>query len=453
LIKKGPNGPFFILLQAYLSPGNSFSISEISLQNEKHPFLYGMAVLLAYPFFTAFFYYPKWDKQGSEATISWDVSGYYLYLPAFFIYQDARELRFMDDILEQYRPTDELQQAFQHFSGNYVFKYSCGQAIFYAPFFTIAHAWASFSKHPADGFSYPYQFMISLGSLLLAFWGLWLLRLVLLRYFTDRAVSLTLFFLVLGTNYLAYSAINGAMTHNSLFTLYALLLYLSDNFYRNTPSPGKALGIGAVIGVMALIRPTEIISALIPLLWSPGKGSLGHILLERWTFIKRYFRYYLIAAIATALVGSLQLAYWKYATGSWLVYSYQEQGFDWLSPHIFEGLFSYKAGWLVYTPILLFSLLGGIPLYRQHRQLFWPVWIHFLLFVYIAFAWSIWWYGGSLGQRSMIQAYAVLALPFTAFLQWLLEKGRWKFMVFGLMGLMTWYSLWWTHQAHQGKFF
>ena len=32
-----------------------------------------------------------------------------------------------------------------------------------------------------------------------------------------------------------------------------------------------------------------------------------------------------------------------------------------------------------------------------------------LLFIYIAFAWDIWWYGGSLGQRSMVQAYAVLS--------------------------------------------
>ena len=41
-------------------------------------------------FFLGFSYYPKWEKPWSEATISWDVSGYYHYLLAIFIYKDIR---------------------------------------------------------------------------------------------------------------------------------------------------------------------------------------------------------------------------------------------------------------------------------------------------------------------------------------------------------------------------
>ena len=43
-------------------------------------------------FFLGAFYYPKWSKPGSEAAISWDVSGYYHYLPAIFIYKDLKNL-------------------------------------------------------------------------------------------------------------------------------------------------------------------------------------------------------------------------------------------------------------------------------------------------------------------------------------------------------------------------
>jgi len=42
----------------------------------------------------ALFYYPKWNKETTEATISWDVSGYYWYLPAFLIYDDLKQIGF-----------------------------------------------------------------------------------------------------------------------------------------------------------------------------------------------------------------------------------------------------------------------------------------------------------------------------------------------------------------------
>jgi len=83
---------------------------------------------------THFFYYPKWSKTGSEATISWDVSGYYMYLPAIFIYKDIKQCKFIKDILIKYQPSVEFQQAFKYKNGNYVMKYSIGQAMQYLPF-------------------------------------------------------------------------------------------------------------------------------------------------------------------------------------------------------------------------------------------------------------------------------------------------------------------------------
>ena len=40
-------------------------------------------------------YYPRYKQGGGEATISWDVSGYYWYLPALFIYKDLKNLSLM----------------------------------------------------------------------------------------------------------------------------------------------------------------------------------------------------------------------------------------------------------------------------------------------------------------------------------------------------------------------
>ncbi|MCO6493745.1 MAG: glycosyltransferase family 39 protein, partial [Phaeodactylibacter sp.] len=197
---------------------------------------------------------------------------------------------------------------------------------------------------------------ISLGSVLVAIIGLWFMRRVLLRYFTDRVVAATLLILVLATNYLDYSAINGPMTHNYLFTLYALLIWLTIKFYER-PAYSNALGIGLVLGLAALTRPTEIIAALIPILWGVGSRAQAR---ERLAFFGTHWPKLALAA-ATVAVGSIQLIYWKYVSGDWIVYSYQDQGFSWLSPHIRNGLFSYRAGWLMYTPAMGFALLVSSP--------------------------------------------------------------------------------------------
>ena len=224
-----------------------------------------------------FCYYPKWQQAGAEATISYDVSGYYMYLPAAFIYQDLKEVKFLDDVIRDYRPTSDPYQAFTHESGNRVMKYSLGQSVMYLPFFAVAHGWASLSEaYPADGFSHPYQFMISLGSLMVSFLGLYWLMVLLRYYFREEAVALTLLCIAFGTNYLNYSAIDGAMTHNNVFTLYALLLLTTHRFYAKACWQ-RALLIGGCIGLMALTRPTEIIAALLPILWGLDLTKKGAI--------------------------------------------------------------------------------------------------------------------------------------------------------------------------------
>ena len=306
-------------------------------------------------------------------------------------------------------------------------------------------------QFPADGFSLPYQFMIGFGSLLVAFLGLFILRRVLLKFFSDQTTAFTLILLVFGTNYLEYASITGAMSHNYLFTLYCILLSLTIGFYEK-PSALKAIGIGLVIGFAALVRPTEIICALIPLLWglqTPLKASLS----EKLVFFKKNALLLSLAVLTCGLVGSLQLIYWKAVAGDWIVYSYQDQGFSWLRPHLFNGLLSYRSGWLLYTPMMIFALLGFKHLSKHWNALYLSLLIYTGLFIYITFAWDIWWYGGSLGQRAMVQAYPVLAFPLAAFVDSALKTKIWKY-IFGFIALLFIYlNLWWTHQAHWGGLF
>ncbi|MEO8172525.1 MAG: hypothetical protein ABI581_05565 [Sediminibacterium sp.] len=396
-------------------------------------------------------YYPKWKQQAAEATISWDVAGYYMYLPATFIYHDLKKCGFADSILRKYKPTPDFQQAFLHSSGNYVMKYTMGQAVVFSPFFFAAQILTQFTSYPADGFSLPYQLCISFGMMLYAFIGLWFLRKILIRFFPDTIVAITLLIITFATNYLNYAAIDGGMTHNTLFTLYSSLLFATLQLFE-TGRFRFFIAVGFVAGLLTLIRPTEIICLLIPTLWGISSGA---DLKKRKAFIIGHYKYFFVLIGCFLLTILPQFMYWKWASGDWFVHTYGQEGFDWLRPHIIKGLISYRAGWLVYTPAMILSITGFVFLYRSYRSVFWSTAIFGVCFLYICFSWREWWYGASLGQRAIIQSYPVLCLPLAALLDAVRKKN--KIVLTGLIACFiitcVFYNLWLTHQAHRGGLF
>lgn len=395
----------------------------------------------------SFVYYPKWQMTRTEATISWDVSGYYLYLPSIFIYKDIKKLEFKPALDQTYYPSSSPYQSFLHWSGHQVMKYTCGMAILYLPFFLLAHSVAIVTGQLADGYSPIYQFFISFGSLMYAFLGLVLLRKLLLRYFADKVTAVALLVLILATNYFDYASITGAMAHNYLFTLYAALMISIDNFYKTLRWRWMYVGAG-LIGLMVLIRPTEIISLILVVGWK----------IDSVQMLKDRFKWY-ITSIKNVMMGAgcflffptIQVIYWKYVSSEWIVYSYQEQGFSWFEGHhILQGLFSYRAGWLVYTPVMILCLLSLVWNWIKKQAWTWMTAAFLLVSLYLTFAWDEWTYGGSLGQRSMVQHYPVFLLAMMPMIKDLLTSKLFQWALYCFIGLCIYYNLWLTHQAHRG---
>ena len=394
------------------------------------------------------FYYPKWSKPGSEAAISWDVSGYYHYLPAIFIYKDLKKQVYMDEINARYLPSPAKDQSFGHHdSGNRVNKYAIGQAIMYAPFFLVAHVYASLAKtYPADGYSRPYQVSIWLSSLLISILGLILLRLILLYYFKDHIVAWTLIGLGLATNWMEYASISNGMNHTWLFTLLCGLILSSIRFYKKMDWT-SVIGIGVFLGLATLTRPTEIVWMLVPLLW--GIESIK----DRISFlVKHWIKIGGAIAIAGFII-SLQSIYWKYVAGEWIVYSYGEQSFNWFHPKIWRGLMGVGVGWWTYTPLMLIAMFGWYALYKKHKPIFWPTFITSILAIYITLSWGYWESGGGLGQRNLIQVYGLIAFPLAMVISWF-DRSKWGRVAWIIILLANiYYSGWWLYQAHTGGFF
>ncbi len=392
-------------------------------------------------------FYPRWNKTRTEATISWDVSGYYMYLPAIFIYDDLNSFRFLDTVLIKYNPTPDPQQIHVIDSNNKVIKYSCGQAITMLPWFLLSHAYAlNSNRFEADGFSFPYQWGIGFGMFIYALIGLYLLRRFLLYYFSDSVTGVVLLLLVFGSNYLNYSSIDQAMTHNVLFVIYTCILLLTRNYYEGQQQYKHLIGLGFFCGLAALIRPTEIIAMLIPLTW--GLASWKDIN-ERIKIFGGSLQRLISFFLPILILGSLQLLYWKIYSGSWFVYSYGNQQFSWRHPHVMDFLFHYKSGWLLYCPLLIMVLPGMlIMLFKFKNGL-----LYFLfssLAFYITTAWDVWDYGGNSG-RAMVQYYPFLFIAIACLLQFCAQKRIRTVLLMPVLILGIYINLWWTYHAHAGE--
>jgi hypothetical protein len=359
--------------------------------------------------------------------LSWDVFGYYLYLPARFIYHDIslHDLSWVKAIVEKYHTSATLYQLYSVPGSGCVIKYSMGMALLNAPAFFIAQLLAGMMGYAADGFSLPYQYSFAISGLIYAIAGIFMLRKILLEYFEEFTTSIVLILMVAGTNYFQLTAFEGMLTHNYLFTLYTFIIWFTLKWHRE-PNAITAALLGIFMGLAILTRPSELVCLVIPLAW--GIHNKATFLLKLKS-VTSHCSHLLWLSLALFLAGLPQLIYWKLVTGHWVYYSYNNpgEGFDFTRPYILQVLFSFRKGWIIYTPIMIFALAGFYHLYRRNKPMFPVILSYFLLNFWVVSSWTCWWYaGGSYSQRALLSSYVLLALP----LGYLIESARHKKLLF-----------------------
>lgn len=389
-------------------------------------------------------YYGNWSNQ-----LSWDIVSYYLYLPMTFIYHDIgiKDFNTLQHLFDTYQFSGTLYQVFKLDNGNWVMNYTCGFAYLYAPFFFIAHLWAKLAGYPADGFSFSYQFCISNGVMLYVILGVFVLRKVLLKFFSDRVTFLTMFFIILATNYFHETINDSLQPHAILFTCYALALWFTISWHEKQDLK-SAIGLACVLAFSILARPSEILMLIIPLLWNVyDKESLR----KKMELLQKHFSHILIMLLCGLLVVLPQMIYWKLNTGNFIFFSYKNtDGFDFLRPHIFKVLFSFKKSWFVYTPFIIFPIISVFALRKNYLPVYYAVLIFFLANFYLLASWAAWWNGGSFGMRYFAQSYAVMALPFGFMMKNLQEKKLLKYAALFIFSMFMFLNLFQTWQYVKG---
>ena len=346
---------------------------------------------------------------GGTNVINWDGYGYYVYLPAVFVYGDVDDYDFVDQHFADYQVSSDVYQLMTAEDGSKFPIYNAGLAVLWSPAFLATHALVQVTGvAPADGMSFPYQLMVLLTGLFVVSCGFVYLRRFLLLHFSERTVAFVLLGLGLGTNLFYYAVEKPAMTHAYLFAGYAFFLYHFQKMLEEEKLGyplRRLLLLGLTAGLLCLIRSSELVLFALPAFHG----------LRSWSALRRNFWRTLPVFLLALAVFSLQLIYYKTGTGQWFRDGYAGLGFDWTSPHLLDGFFSYRRGWLVYTPLMAFALAG---VFWLRRGWFLPVLIFVLANCYILFSWHIWWYGNTFGSRPVVQSYALLALPLGAFLTW-----------------------------------
>jgi hypothetical protein len=400
------------------------------------------------------FFYKNWKTDWFN--FNGDSLGYYTYLPAFFIHKDLDNLDLttfhrVKTALNITKP-EELHQDFHTgniVNGKRLIQYTSGVAMLQTPFFLIAHAVAKPLGYEADGYSQPYKTAIFFGNIFYVMLGLWFSRKILRGYhFSELTVSLSLFLIAFATNLHYFTVFSGYMSHSYLFALYAFLIWHTIQFYTK-PNAKNMFLMGFFTGLIALIRPIDGLIAVVPLLY--GIFSLSDFR-ERFQFFFHKKILVMVGLMGAIIPILLQFLYWRHITGHWIFNSYINQGFVFNFTQIKDGLFSFKNGWLVYTPIMFFALIGIYFMWKNRNkttELRLSLSIFLTIYICLIYFWWCYNYINGFGSRPMIDTYALLAIPLSICIEKIVQK-RWLFNIWlVLAAFLTWLNVFQTYQMSQ----
>ncbi|MBX0292185.1 hypothetical protein K3G63_17180 [Hymenobacter sp. HSC-4F20] len=346
-----------------------------------------------------------------------DKAGYYVYLPAAFRYDfDARAIP--DSLAKATGDGFRLNQA----TGKVETKYPYGVALLEAPFWAAAHAITT----DKSGFSKAEHKAIDVAAATYFVLGLWLLAATLRRHFSGLVTALTVAVLVVGTNLWYYGIRETGMSHVFSFFAFALLLYLLTRregpaWYEREASIGHVAAIATTVALISVLRPLNLVFAVPLLLW-PVREGVSWLTQVRALVHGRVVGLLLVAGLVLWLP---QLAYYHYLSGSWLVYSYGQEGFpNALAPKLIELWLAPRNGSFLYNPVLLLLLPGSLLLARTSSR---RAVLALGLWAAASYFYAAWWdygLGCAYAGRGFVELYPVLAWPIAAAVGYLLQRSR-----------------------------
>ena len=249
--------------------------------------------------------------------------------------------------------------------------------------------------------------------------GIVFLWLVLRKFFTVPVSLVTSILIIFGTNYFRWIFFDGATPHNFLFTLFALMMLLTLNWQRDLKWVWLILMLPVTI-IGCFIHDLTLFILFFPLLYGLHDGKSWDDLRKR--IGSHRWQYIFLVMIVVLAFGLTRFA-WFSETGTQFYYDDPKASvYPFLASNFHLILFSFKKGWLIYTPVMLFVIPGMYLLAEKVRGLFFSVFFFFTGWLLLASSHRLWAADPGFGQRFFIETYAVLALPLGFFIAWAWKK-------------------------------
>lgn len=349
-----------------------------------------------------------------------DMEGYFQYLVHFFT--------------RDWSTFDKMRWTIGYGDGKSLSVFTCGVAILWSPFFLMAHLISIFFGLDTGGYANMYYGFMLVAGIVYTYIGLVFMYKILREFFDHKVSLITTALFFLATNVFFYSVLLGAgMAHVYSFSMIIIYIYFTHQFFKENTIKRLIL-LGVPFALAVLIRPTNIISGLYFFLY--GVSSIDTFK-ERIAFwIKNYW-----AIVGLFIIGVIvfipQMAYWHFVTGKFLVYSYQEYGFpNWNSPKLGIVLFGKYNGWLTYTPIVGFGLVGLFMLLWKKQMNSLAISLVLLIGIYVNASWWVPTFSAAVGQRAMIDFLPVLAIPLGFVINHIIGMSRQMKIALGLVILI-----------------
>ena len=282
--------------------------------------------------------------------------------------------------------------------------------------------------------------IVSLSSIITLL-GLWF---VLRKYFTAGITILTLLLLALGTNFFLMTVYSGAVQASILLALMVVVVWMTQRWYEK-PHWTEALILGLAIGSLVFIKASGFASVLLFFFWGAyNKETFA----RKWRFFALHKQQLVLVFLLFFIGILLRMIFPEALQGSWFCdYTQHKRVIYLLAPNLWLVLFSIKNGWLIYTPLVLFSIPGFYILAERNKPIFYSTFLYSLTFILLLASSPDVATPDNFSQQRMSEIFAVLFIPIGYFISWILE-GRWiRKTVYGLVLLtITALSLFQTWQ-------
>lgn len=373
-----------------------------------------------------------WTEPGPP--IRSDAISYYVYLPSVVLGGSPRLWATADD---------QYGGEYPHYTGLrrwpntswWLNPHPIGVAVMMLPWFMAAHVLTLWSNLPPDGFSLYYQAAASLSGLGYGLLGLLVLGRTLSATHSPGVVVATLGTLTFGTNLFHYMTRDAGYSHAYGFTLVAVLVAITPA-WLSAPTRARSAVLGAVVGLLFLVRHTHLLFVAIPLLHGVGTtASVRSRLAALWNARTSV----LLAGAVAAAVAAPQMALYKAVTSHWLVspYALVEGASTFHTPRVLDVLFSPTKGWFFWTPLALLALAGLASRARTVSAWRWPAVVCLVPLTLLIGGWHDWQFGGSFGHRGFTDALPLLAWPMAGMFAWIARGGRPQFALGAVIAALT----------------